>query len=158
MYDFSTTRPVYRNAALSLLRRCRPLPLTGFQRLSDLQTPQLISAVTRAARLELDWLRRAPKPCYNSSLTGPTTDPAHKPRWYKVISAPPEEDIDWLSPITSNYTLCATRSGKVICWDVQTDSCISQWDPCDRWELWKCRVQFETRMVFFTMARLITRT
>ncbi|KAK7691959.1 hypothetical protein QCA50_005364 [Cerrena zonata] len=157
LYYFSTTRSVYRNIALSLLRRCRPLPLAGFQRLSDLQTPDLILAVTRAARLELDWLRRAPQPCYNSSLTGLTPHPGPAPAWYKVISAPPNEEIDWLSPITSNYTLCATRSGKVICWDVQTDSCVSQWVPPDRWELWKCRVQFETRIVFFTMARLLTR-
>ncbi len=81
--------------------------------------------------------------------------------WYKVVSAPPGEEVDWLSPITSSYTLCATKSGKVVCWDVHTDSCLAEWTPGsgtgttgtggggerERWELWKCRVEFEERTV-----------
>jgi hypothetical protein len=75
--------------------------------------------------------------------------------WYKVVSAPPDEEVDWLSPITSSYTLCATKSGKVVCWDVQTDSCLAEWNPGERWELWKCRVEFEEKTVFFTMAKIV---
>jgi hypothetical protein len=51
--------------------------------------------------------------------------------------------------------------------------CLAEWDPkslpssgekCDRdsdpddeekWELWKCRVEFEERTVYFTMARVL---
>lgn len=86
--------------------------------------------------------------------------------WYKVVSAPPGEEVDWLSPITSSYTLCATKSGKVVCWDVHTDSCLAEWTPGsgtgtgggserERWELWKCRVEFEERTVYFTMAKIL---
>lgn len=78
-----------------------------------------------------------------------------KPRWYKVINSPPDEEVDWLSPITSSYSLCATKSGKVVCWDVHRNACIAQWDPFERWELWKCRVEFEQRTVFFTMAKVL---
>jgi hypothetical protein len=78
-----------------------------------------------------------------------------EPKWYKVVSAPPGEEVDWLSPITSSYTLCATKSGKVVCWDVQTDTCLAEWNPGARWELWKCRVEFEERTVFFTMAKVL---
>lgn len=78
--------------------------------------------------------------------------------WYKVISAPPNEEVDWLSPITSSYSLCATKSGKVVCWDVHRDRCLAEWDPKERWELWKCRVEFEIRTVFFTMAKVLHRS
>ncbi|KAG6895926.1 hypothetical protein C0992_011559 [Termitomyces sp. T32_za158] len=76
-------------------------------------------------------------------------------QWYKVVRAPPEEEVDWLSPITSSYTLCATKTGKVVCWDVQTDRCLAEWSPGERWELWKCRVEFEEKTVYFTMAKVI---
>jgi len=75
--------------------------------------------------------------------------------WYTVVSTPPNEEVDWLSPITANYSLCATKSGKVICWDVQRDAELATWSPGERWELWKCRVEFEHRTVFFTMARVL---
>lgn len=78
--------------------------------------------------------------------------------WYKVVRAPPDEEIDWLSPITSSYTLCATKRGKVVCWDVQTDQALAEWNPGEKWELWKCRVEFEQRTVFFTMAKVISGT
>jgi hypothetical protein len=77
-------------------------------------------------------------------------------KWYKIVSAPPGEEVDWLSPITSSYTLCATKSGKVVCWDIGSDTCLAQWNPGSRWELWKCRVEFEERTVFFTMAKVLT--
>ncbi|KAG6867405.1 hypothetical protein C0993_003197 [Termitomyces sp. T159_Od127] len=76
-------------------------------------------------------------------------------QWYKVVSAPPGEEVDWLSPITSSYTLCATKTGKVVCWDVQTDRCLAEWSPGERWELWKCRVEFEEKTVYFTMAKVL---
>ncbi|KAG1903415.1 uncharacterized protein F5891DRAFT_1127250 [Suillus fuscotomentosus] len=137
---FTLTRPVYRQLAHDLLARSRPLPLHSFQRLSDLSTPALIAAVDRARGFE------------------------------KAV--PSHEEIDWLSPITSSYTLCATKSGRVLCWDVRRDICLAEWDPrslaCsgggdedededdeDKWELWKCRVEFEERTVYFTMARVL---
>jgi hypothetical protein len=75
--------------------------------------------------------------------------------WYRIISSPSGEEIDWLSPITSKYTLCATKSGKVVCWDILSNKPLASWEPEDKWELWKCRVEFEERMVYFTMARLV---
>ncbi|PPQ64170.1 hypothetical protein CVT24_008544 [Panaeolus cyanescens] len=173
LYEASTTRTVYRKLAHDLLRRCRPLPLKGFQRLSDLTTEQLIRSVNKAAHYERSWRYRAPRPITNvpHSESGvhaqsnymdiaPKTDLANQLatqdlKWYKIVSAPPGEDVDWLSPITSSYTLCATKSGKVVCWDVQSDTCLAEWDPKDKWELWKCRVEFEERAVFFTMAKTI---
>ncbi|KAH9922574.1 hypothetical protein B0H21DRAFT_781534 [Amylocystis lapponica] len=159
LYDLSTTRPIYRNLAVALLRRCRALPLQGFQRLSDLTTSQLISAVRKAAHLEHSWLTRTPQPSRASPYVRSLED-GEQPlgRWYKVMSAPPGQEVDWLSPITSSYSLCATKSGKMVCWDVHRDICLAEWDPHERWELWKCRVEFDIRTVFFTMAKVIHRT
>ncbi|KAM5530201.1 hypothetical protein V8D89_016137 [Ganoderma adspersum] len=161
LHAFTVTRPVYRNLATALLRRCRALPLHGFQRLSDLTDDQLIDAVNQATRLESAWLRRGPKPSKSSPYlnTPPSPDGVQGDRnWYKVISAPPKEEVDWLSPITSSYSLCATKSGKVVCWDVHRDVCLAEWDPKERWELWKCRVEFDIRTVFFTMAKVLQRS
>ncbi|KAH9851118.1 hypothetical protein C2E23DRAFT_832596 [Lenzites betulinus] len=159
LHGFATTRPVYRNLATALLKRCRALPLHGFQRLSDLTDEQLVEAVNQATRLEAAWLTRGPRPStsspYLNSAEGST---AGKRSWYKVISAPPNEEVDWLSPITSSYSLCATKSGKVVCWDVHRDECLAEWDPKERWELWKCRVEFDIRTVFFTMAKVLQRS
>ena len=150
---------MYRNLATALLRRCRALPLHGFQRLSDLTDEQLIDAVNQATRLERAWLTRGPRPSTTSSyLNAPDGSQKGIRRWYKVISAPPNEEVDWLSPITSSYSLCATKSGKVVCWDVHRDICLAEWDPRERWELWKCRVEFEQQSVYFTMARLLSGT
>ncbi|KAI1790399.1 hypothetical protein LXA43DRAFT_513101 [Ganoderma leucocontextum] len=159
LHAFTITRPVYRNLATALLRRCRALPLHGFQRLSDLTDEQLIDAVNQATRLESAWLRRGPRPSTSSSYLN-TPDGSQKGirKWYKVISAPPKEEVDWLSPITSSYSLCATKSGKVVCWDVHRDVCLAEWDPKERWELWKCRVEFDIRTVFFTMAKVLQRS
>jgi hypothetical protein len=103
-----------------------------------------MKSVNKAAQFEHAWRVRAPRPISN------------KKNWYKVVSAPPNEEIDWLSPITSCYTLCATKSGKVICWDIGSDRCVAQWNPGEKWELWKCRVEFEERAVYFTMAKLLS--
>ncbi|KAI0629664.1 hypothetical protein C8Q77DRAFT_1220294 [Trametes polyzona] len=160
LHNFATTRPVYRNLASALLKRCRALPLHGFQRLSDLSDQQLVEAVNQAIRLETAWLTRGPRPSTSSPYLNPaegsSTNGARS--WYKVISAPPNEEVDWLSPITSSYSLCATKSGKVVCWDVHRDECLAEWDPKERWELWKCRVEFEIRTVFFTMAKVLQRS
>jgi hypothetical protein len=158
LQDFTTTRPVYRNLANDLLRRCRALPLKGFQRLSDLSTEQLIQSVKKATHYERAWRVRAPRPIAilpPSEVENEQFKTDRRRNWYKVVSAPPQEEVDWLSPITSSYTLCATKSGKVVCWDVQTDKCLAEWNPGERWELWKCRVEFEQRTVFFTMAKVL---
>ncbi|KAJ3714809.1 hypothetical protein C8R42DRAFT_726301 [Lentinula raphanica] len=176
LYYSFTTRPVYRKLATDLLRRCRPLPLKGFQRLGDLSTNRLIYSVNKAHQYEHAWLVRAPRPIGSITATvAPATDSithnnyldretlegstairsSPKPSWYKVVRAPPGEEVDWLSPITSSYTLCATKSGKVVCWDVQTDTCLAEWNPGERWELWKCRVEFEDKTVYFTMAKVL---
>lgn len=196
---FTLTRPVYRALAHGLLARSRPLPLPAFQRLSDLSTPRLIKAVDRAHSFEKAWRVRAPRPARSpfSLSTTPSTSSDRPGQWYTKISAPPNEEIDWLSPITSSYTLCATKSGRVICWDVARDVCLAEWDPrtlstrCGsservskdvhkpeqrksreeadngdgdgqgnvdaekKWELWKCRVEFDERAVYFTMARVL---
>lgn len=158
---------MYRKFAGDLLRRCRALPLKGFQRLTDLNTEQLIRSVNKAARYESAWRHRGPRPIRTGPYIGinihsnymDTVDntalESRADNWYKVVSAPPDEDVDWLSPITSSYTLCATKSGKVVCWDVQTDSCLAEWNPGERWELWKCRVEFEEKTVYFTMAKIM---
>lgn len=173
LYDALTTRPVYRVLANHLLRRCRALPLKGFQRLSDLSTEALIQSVTKASQYEKAWRIRAPRPiapepykngvnCRSNYMdVAPDSTLATRMhegnyKWYKVVTAPPDEEVDWLSPITSSYTLCATKSGKVVCWDVQSDTCLAEWNPGARWELWKCRVEFEERTVFFTMAKVIS--
>ena len=155
--------------AISLLQRCRPLSLSGFMRLSDLSTDQLVEVVNHAARLELSWLTRTPRPAVNAFVTdrehtldrdtqatdatGRVIVPKH---WYKVIGTPPDEEMDWLSPITANYILCATKRGRVVCWDVHRDVGIAEWNPGERWELWKCRVEFDRRIVYFTMAKVLS--
>ena len=146
--------------------------MKGFQRLGDLNIDQLIRAVNKATHYENAWRRRSPRPItpgsyidginsYSNymdvSFRGKLADKLKQDgsKWYKIVSAPPGEEVDWLSPITSSYTLCATKSGKVVCWDIQSDTCLAEWNPGARWELWKCRVEFEERMVFFTMAKVL---
>lgn len=150
MREFIASRPVYRHLAQTFLRRCRPLPLSGFVRLSDLSNEGLIAAIHRAARLEHAWITRTPRPV--KSLANA---PASGRRWYRTLRSPPDEEVDWLSPITSSYILCSTKSGKVYCWDIETDRCLAVWDPHAQWELWKCRVEFDAREVYFTMAMVL---
>lgn len=104
----------------------------------------MVRSVNKAAMFEHDWQLRAPRPIAKGN------------KWYKVISAPLDEEIDWLSPITSSYTLCATKSGKVVCLDIASDQCIAECNPGQKWELWKCRVEFDERAVYFTMAKLLS--
>jgi hypothetical protein len=148
------SRPVYRHLAHELLRRCRPLPLEGFTALSDLTNTDLARTIDLASRLELSWSDHVPQRARS----------AHRIKhmqmygggWYTKLRAPPEEEIDWLSPITSSFLLCATRSGKVFCWDIETDRCLSVWQPQRPLELWKCRVEFDSYEVFFTMADVLS--
>jgi len=128
-------------------------------RTSDLSTDQLVEVVNRAAQLERGWLVRTPRPALNAFAPEGKETPNRTTEsnyWYKVVGTPPGEEVDWLSPITASYTLCATKSGKVVCWDVHRDVGISEWNPGERWELWKCRVEFEQRIVYFTMAKVQT--
>jgi hypothetical protein len=46
--------------------------------------------------------------------------------WCKVVGTPPDEEVDWLSPITVSYTLCAIKSGRVVCWGVHRDVGIAE--------------------------------
>ncbi|KAI5995307.1 hypothetical protein F5J12DRAFT_726130 [Pisolithus orientalis] len=155
--SFTLTRPVYRSLAHALLCRSRPLPLPAFRRLADVSTQNLIRAVDRAHTFEKAWRVRAPRPARSSPFLEYFGHGKPQSRWYIKISAPPNEEIDWLSPITASYTLCATKSGRVVCWDVARDVCLAEWDPRSliKWELWKCRVEFEERAVYFTMARVL---
>jgi len=129
-----------------------------------------VEVVNRAARLERGWLTRTPRPAVNAFVTGGgeadngIAEPADatgseitsSKYWYKVVGMPPDEEVDWLSPITASYTLCATKSGKVVCWDVLRGVGVAEWKPGERWELWKCRVEFEQRIVYFTMAKVLS--
>ncbi|KAI0315162.1 hypothetical protein OF83DRAFT_1174078 [Amylostereum chailletii] len=138
------TRPVRRHLAAAVLLRCRPLTLRGFQRLSDLSNDQIYLHIKKATLLERSWLRRTPRPTPSFLALDPPPPPhcsssPTKPnrRWYKVISTPPREKLEWLSPITAIYSLCATQSGRLICWDV-------------------CRVEFDQKMVYFVMAKVLS--
>lgn len=100
LQDFSVTRPMYRNLANDLLRRCRALPL------KDLTTPQFIRSVDKATRYESarpikggSYSSTGIKAHSNHMDTLPAT--INHEKWYKIVSAPPGEDVDWLSPITS---------------------------------------------------------
>ncbi|KAI0250929.1 hypothetical protein BJV78DRAFT_1347214 [Lactifluus subvellereus] len=163
------THPVYWEMAVGLLQRCRPLPLYGFRRLSDLSTDQLVEVVDHAARLEHNWLTRTPRPAVNAFITDrehtldrntQTTDATgwviESKHWYKVTGTPPDEEVDWFSPITANYILCATKRGRVVCWDVHHNVGIAEWNPGEQWELWKCRVEFDQRIAYFTMAKVLS--
>ncbi|KAI9508014.1 hypothetical protein F5148DRAFT_980552 [Russula earlei] len=156
------TRPVYRELVASLLRRCRALPLCGFNHISDLSTDQLVEVVNHAARLERGWLTRTPRPALNAfvpkgeePVDGIATGGIKSKYWYKVARTPPDEEVDYLSPITAGYTICATKSGKVVCWDVHRDVGIAEWSHEERWELCKSRVEFERRTIYFTMTKAL---
>ena len=160
---------VYRELATDLLRRCRALPLFGFDSLSNLSTEKLVEVVDRATQLEQGWLTRTPRPALNAfvpegegasdGITKPSDEKGvgmMSKYWYKVVATPPDEEIDWLSHITPSYILCATKSGKVVCWDIYRDVGVAEWNPGEGWELWKCRVEFEQRIVYFTMAKVLS--
>jgi hypothetical protein len=124
--------------------------------MTELSTPELVQTINMASRFEHGWKRHAPRP---ARLEHRVNRPHfHGGGWYAKLKAPKDEEIDWLSPITSSYLLCATRNGKVFCWDIETDTCLAEWRPDRLLELWKCRVEFETSEVFFTMADAISGT
>ncbi|KZV65348.1 hypothetical protein PENSPDRAFT_638507 [Peniophora sp. CONT] len=145
--------PARRALAFAVLSRCRPLPLQGFKRLTDLSGDELFRNIVRATLLERGWSRRTPRPARNAPLE-PDSDGSIP--WYKVVDSPAEEGVDWLSPITPNYTLCSTRTGRVLCWDMLRDVKLAQWDPGERWALWKCRIEYTQQMVYLAMARSTT--
>lgn len=120
-----------------MLKNSQPLPVNGFHRISELSPQVLANVVKRGDRLQNGWHERRPE------LTLP----------YRTIPAPNGESIVWLSPITSKYTLCCTRTGKVICWDVLNSECVAEWHSGDDWEIWKCRVEFDERTVYFALAK-----
>ncbi|KAI5116125.1 hypothetical protein M0805_004505 [Coniferiporia weirii] len=139
LQDFAGSRVIWLKLAANMLNLCQPLPINGFQRVWELGTPALTYLVQRGYRLQQTWTKRCPK------LVAP----------YRTISSPPGEEIVWLSPITSKYTLSCTRSGKVLCWDVIRGVCVAQWVSGANWEIWKCRVEFEERVVYFAMANKV---
>ncbi|KAE9388152.1 hypothetical protein BT96DRAFT_1074965 [Gymnopus androsaceus JB14] len=125
-----------------------PLPLKGFQHLRDLSTTRHILPITHEEMHNNYLDLKVSKGSAASSTMVPK-------KWFKVIHTPPGKEVDWLSPITSSYTLCATKSGKVVCWDVQTNNCLAERNPRERWELWKCQVEFEDKMVYFIIAKIL---
>lgn len=135
--DFAHSRAIWLTLAANMLDSCQPLPLRGFQRIRDLSTPELSRLIRNGRRLHQRWTQTDPK------LIQP----------YTTITAPRLEDVVWLSPITSKYTLCCTRTGKVICWDVNRGQRVATWSSGADWEIWKCRVEFEERVVYFAMAK-----
>lgn len=135
--DFVQSRAVWLAFAASMLGSCQPLPLEGFETIKDLSTLELSRIIRKGRRLYKTWTQNDPK------LITP----------YKRIAAPQDEDIVWLSPITSKYALCCTRTGRVLCWDIDSCERIAEWSAGADWEIWKCRVEFDERIVYFAMAK-----
>jgi len=46
-----------------------------------------------------------------------------------------DKDFDWLAPIMSSYMLCMTKTGKVVYWDIQMDTCLAKLNPGWAWSL-----------------------
>lgn len=139
LYEFTQTRSLWLRLATDMLDQCHPLPVNGFQRLWELSTLALSVMVRRGYKIRESWANGNPQ------LVSP----------YRTIQAPSEE-IVWLSPITSKYTLCCTKIGKVLCWDVLKGECVAEWYSGEDWEIWKCRVEFDERVVYFAMAKRVT--
>ncbi|TDL22931.1 hypothetical protein BD410DRAFT_787748, partial [Rickenella mellea] len=130
--DFAQTKPVWRNSTIDILDACRPLPVKGFTPISELSIAELAETLKSTVRLQKAWASRCP------SLTS-----------YTILGT--DEELIWLSPITSMYTLCCTDTGTVMCWN--GNQSIAEWSSGDEWEIWKCRVEFEDRVVYFVMAK-----
>ena len=139
--DLDKSRPVWLNLATRMLDRCEPLPVDGFHRLHTLSTASLANTVKRGHTLQSSWKS--------------TTRPNLPVKSYKSFSAPGNEDIVWLSAVTSKYTLLCTKNGKVLCWDTIAKACVAEWYSGDDWEIWKCRVEFDERVVYLAMARRV---
>lgn len=118
--------------------------------MTDLTTQQLIDAVNKATQREKSWPFRAPQRIFDAhldSITSPITR-----SWYKLVHTPPNETLDYLTEITSDYMLYGTKSGKVMLWDLESDSCFLECAPGDGWCIWKCKVDYEMQAVFFIIA------
>ncbi|KAJ3525409.1 hypothetical protein NM688_g8404 [Phlebia brevispora] len=153
LHDTVMTRPVFNSLAIASLRRCRPLPLSGFQRIRDLPTDQLIRAVLKAASLEDAWYKRGPRPSpklYHAAFP----DLATNGYWYRVLNVPTDDALEWLSPLTTAYNVFMTNNGKVVCWDQQRDKAVAEWQYEDPALLWKCRLAYESRTTYFAIMKL----
>lgn len=137
--DFAISRPIWLHHATKLLDLCRPLPIVAFERVWELDARTLARLVRRAHRIQDAWTHEQP------TLRPPMRE----------LIAPRREDVVWLSPITSRYTLSCTKSGNVLCWDVARGECVACWESGKDWEIWKCRVEFEERTVYFAMAKKV---
>ncbi|KAL5512539.1 hypothetical protein ACEPAG_3192 [Sanghuangporus baumii] len=135
--SFVQSHLVWHSFVLDSLDACRPLPLKGFRRIQDCSIAELARLVRRGHRLYDSWTKTGPK------LIKP----------YTRIPSPVHEDVVWLSPITSKYALCCTKTGRVLCWDVDLGRCAATWSSDADWEIWKCRVEFDERTVYYAMAK-----
>jgi len=110
---------------------------------------------SRAEALEHGWLTRGPRPAISPSWLPTVYDTSEARRRMSrsldgVIMASRPYATGTQSSArrrmrrstgsrlsTANYSLCATKGGKVICWDVQRDVELATYNPGKNWELWK---------------------
>lgn len=117
--------------------------------------------LSRSWIAQLSWLVGAPQPALNASvpegkeMANGTPESLDKKRmwnkvkcWYKVVETPPDEEVDWLSPITVSYTLCATKQQGGLLGG--TSGCWYRGIEPLRW------MEFERRIVYFTIAKVLT--
>ena len=136
---------------MSSLLRCRALPLQNFQRIHDLSNDQLVRAVGRAASLEDAWSKRTPRrsPSYYEDA-----HPEASPGWYRVLSVPPNEPLEWLSPLTTSYNVFMTKNGRLVCWDQHQDRAVAECNLKKPSLLWKCRLVWESYTAYFVVMML----
>lgn len=165
LHGFINTRPIYRVQAAKLLAHCRPLPLKGFNQISDLSIPELAAAVTRTHRTFTALQERGPRPLQgvlsSRALSRCSFLDASEPEasvgvksWYRTLKLPMENEdyIDWFSTITSKYVLCSTKKGTLFCQNIETNRLDGAWTLGYEWELWKCKVDLERRRSIIIMA------
>ncbi len=97
----------------------------------------LANVVKRGDRLQNGWHERRPE------LTLPYRDDPSAERGVDRLAVPDHVQ----------YTLCCTRTGKVICWDVLNSECVAEWQFGRRLGDLKCRVEFDERTVYFALAK-----
>jgi hypothetical protein len=157
LYQFISTRPVYHNLALQLLRSSHALPLSGFEKFDDLPIERLMYAVAKGYRMQRSWLTGTMRPASSHSCPSQYLTDGRKPvtKSYVTVDTPANEGdpVDWVHSISHGYMLCATKGGHVICWDIHDSTYKAVWAPEDPWELWKCRIEYDTREVYFVMAK-----
>lgn len=158
--QFTQTRPILRWTAQLILDGCVGLGVNGFGggALNCLSDAELRHSVDMA-RKRMQWAVREPAPATRQSSSHFLNDSPS--RWYNRIDVD-DSLLDWVSPISSEYLLCALKDGQVLVLDVHRNRRpLAQWVPppsltpgvIDKWELWKCRVEFAHRKVWFVMAR-----